>query len=72
MVGWFITDGIQGHDGATPGFLSSMYMKESEQGTFGIIVMFNRGSSLILDIELLTEFYPAILQLLLERAENLI
>jgi len=71
-LGWFITDGIQGHDGATPGFLSSMYMKESEQGTFGIIVMFNRGSSLILDIELLTEFYPAILQLLLERAENLI
>lgn len=71
-LGWFITDGIQGHDGATPWFLSSMYMKESEQGTFGIIVMFNRGSSLILDIELLSEFYPAILQLLLERAENLI
>ncbi|MFX1323273.1 MAG: serine hydrolase domain-containing protein, partial [Promethearchaeota archaeon] len=70
-LGWIITDGIQGHDGATPGFLSSMYMKESEHGTFGILVMFNRGSSLILDTELLTEFYPAILLLLLERAENL-
>ncbi|MFX0041726.1 MAG: serine hydrolase domain-containing protein [Candidatus Hodarchaeota archaeon] len=68
-LGWFVVDGIQGHDGATPGFLSSMYMEETEQGAYGIIVMFNRGSSLILDIELLTEFYPAILQLLLKRAE---
>ncbi len=68
-LGWFVIDGIQGHDGATPGFLSSMYMEESEQGTYGIIVMFNRGSSFVLDLELLTEFYPAILQLLLEKAE---
>ncbi|MFX1317245.1 MAG: serine hydrolase domain-containing protein [Promethearchaeota archaeon] len=72
-LGWLIAvDGTQGHDGATPGFLASMYMKESEKGTFGIVLMFNRGSSFVLDIELLTAFYPAILLLLFERAEDLL
>jgi CubicO group peptidase (beta-lactamase class C family) len=71
-LGWFVYgDEFQGHDGATPGYLSCMYMKEREEGTFGIIAMFNRGTSLTLDNDLIKVFYPSLLQLLLERAESL-
>jgi hypothetical protein len=58
-------------DGATPGYLANMFIKESEQGTFGVIVIFNRGTSFVLDIELLYKFFTKINQILLERAEDL-
>lgn len=71
-LGWFISEeGLQGHDGAVPGFLASMFINETGQGAYGIIVMFNRGSSFVLDIDLLTSFFPAINILVLEHAENL-
>jgi len=71
-LGWVIyEDGVQGHDGATFGYLANMYFKESGQGSYGMMVMFNRGSSFVLDIEFLTGFYTKVTQLLLERAEYL-
>jgi len=71
-LGWIIYgENFRGHDGATPGYLANKFIKESEQGTFGVILMFNRGTSFVLDIELLYKFFPKINQVLLERAEDL-
>ena len=71
-LGWFLYEGnFKGHGGATPGFSSNMYLKFTSGGTFGVILMFNRGSALIYDAELLNSFIPAINSLVLEEAERL-
>lgn len=71
-LGWFLyEDNFKGHGGATPGFSSNMFFKKTIEGNIGVIVMFNRGSALIYDEELLENFIPTINQLLLENAENL-
>ncbi|MFX1385482.1 MAG: serine hydrolase domain-containing protein, partial [Promethearchaeota archaeon] len=71
-LGWNLyKEGFKGHGGATPGFSSNLFFKETVQGTFGVILMFNRGSALIYDGALISSFIPAINALLLEEAENL-
>lgn len=71
-LGWFLYSGkIKGHGGATPGFSSNMYFKKTEEGTFGVILMFNRGSALIYDENLMNGFIPTINQLFFDRAELL-
>lgn len=71
-LGWLIYENnFRGHDGATPGYLANMFINENEKGTFGVILMFNRGISFAFDIELFYKFYPEINQILLERAEDL-
>ncbi|UCD01101.1 MAG: beta-lactamase family protein [Promethearchaeota archaeon] len=71
-LGWVLYEqGLQGHGGATPGFSSNMFIKESLQGDLGVIVMYNRGSALIFDDRLINNFLPAINNLLVEEAENL-
>ena len=71
-LGWLIYENnFRGHDGATPGYLANMFINENEKGSFGVILMFNRGISFAFDIELFYKFYPEINQILLERAEDL-
>ncbi|MFX1317246.1 MAG: serine hydrolase domain-containing protein, partial [Promethearchaeota archaeon] len=68
-LGWNLyKEGFKGHGGATPGFSSNLFFKENKQGTFGVILMFNRGSALIYDGALISSFIPAINALLLEEA----
>lgn len=71
-LGWnlFLED-IKGHGGATPGYSSNMVFKKTNEGNFGVIVMFNRGSALIWDEELVNNFIPTINQLLFEHAEKI-
>jgi len=71
-LGWNIYEGnFKGHGGATPGFSSNMFLKITNEGSFGVILMFNRGSALLYDSLLIYNFIPAINNLLLEEAENL-
>jgi CubicO group peptidase (beta-lactamase class C family) len=71
-LGWFLYDGnYKGHGGATPGFSSSMFLKNTNKGSFGVILMFNRGMALIFDSFLIYNIIPEINSLLLEEAENL-
>jgi len=70
--GWNIyLDGYKGHGGATPGYSSNTFFKKTDEGTFGVVVMFNRGSALIYDEKLITNYIPTINSLLLEEAESL-
>jgi CubicO group peptidase (beta-lactamase class C family) len=70
-LGWFLyEENFKGHSGATPGFSANMYFKKTNEGSFGVILMFNRGSALLLDLLLLNEFIPAINALLLGEAEK--
>ena len=71
-LGWnlFLED-IKGHGGATPGYSSNMVFKKTNEGNFGVIVMFNRSSALIWDEELVNNFIPTINQLLFEHAEKI-
>ncbi|MFW9942912.1 MAG: serine hydrolase domain-containing protein, partial [Candidatus Thorarchaeota archaeon] len=71
-LGWNIfSDGIIGHGGATPGFSSNMVFKKTNEGNFGMIIMFNRGSALIWDEELVNNFIPTVNQLIFEHAEKM-
>ncbi len=71
-LGWCIYEsGYKGHGGATPGFSANMWIKLSSRGSFGGIVMFNRGSALIYDYNLINSFIPEINKLLLIEAGKL-
>ncbi|MFW9872952.1 MAG: serine hydrolase domain-containing protein [Candidatus Thorarchaeota archaeon] len=71
-LGWNIfTEDIKGHGGATPGFSSNMIFKKTNEGNFGMIILFNRGSALTYDEELIINFIPTINQLIFKHAENL-
>ena len=70
--GWFLYRGEYiGHSGATPGYSSNMYFMKTSGSTFGVIVMFNRGSALIYDDALINRYISAINKLLLEEAQSL-
>lgn len=71
--GWNIySDDIVGHGGATPGFSSSMIIKKSSEETFGLILFFNRGSALVYDENLITNFIPKVNNLFFNQAEKLV
>jgi hypothetical protein len=71
-LGWFLYDNdLQGHGGATPGHSANLFLKDSVKGDIAIIVMYNRGSALIYDSQLIYGFVPSINNLLYERAEEL-
>jgi CubicO group peptidase (beta-lactamase class C family) len=71
-LGWnLFSEDIMGHGGATPGYSSNMVFKKTNEGNFGMIIMFNRGSALIWDEELVLNFIPRINQLIFEHAEKL-
>ena len=70
-LGWRWSNGGQGHGGAVPGFLAEFLMDDDPNPSFGIIHMFNRGSSWVHDDELLNEFQPSIRTLLFEEARRM-
>ena len=63
--------GYRGHGGATPGYSANLFIKKTHLGSFGVILMFNRGSALTFDEKLLFDFIPSINQLFAVRAEIL-
>ena len=70
--GWNIyLEGYKGHGGATPGFSSNAFFKKDSGSTLGVVIMFNRGSALLYDEVLLTNYIPTINGLLLKEAESL-
>ena len=72
-LGWNIfTENIIGHSGAVPGFSSNMIFKRTNENDYGMILLFNRGSALIYDDNLLTNFIPKINNLIFTEAEKLI
>lgn len=71
-LGWCLyDDDFVGHGGATPGFNSHMYLKRTESGTIGVIIMYNRGSALFWDEVLVSEFIPKINSLIKDEAERI-
>jgi CubicO group peptidase (beta-lactamase class C family) len=71
-LGWFLyKNGLQGHGGATPGYSANIFLKESVKGDIGVVVMYNRGSALIYDGDLIYGFLPLVNHLLYERAQEL-
>ncbi|MFX1379734.1 MAG: serine hydrolase domain-containing protein [Promethearchaeota archaeon] len=71
-LGWFIYEfGARGHGGATPGFSSNMVFRKTNEGSYGYILMFNRGSALIYDEKLITQFIPLINVILFDQAEDM-
>jgi CubicO group peptidase (beta-lactamase class C family) len=59
--GWNIYNNhLIGHAGATPGFFANMLFKRSENDNYGMILLFNRGSALVDDENLVKNFIPRI------------
>ena len=72
-LGWFLYEfDLRGHGGATPGFSANMFLRETGKGDLGVIVMYNRGSALIYDSQLIYGFLPSINNLLFNRAHELL
>jgi CubicO group peptidase (beta-lactamase class C family) len=65
------TEQTIGHGGAIPGYLAKIAFKTVSNGKYGIIIMLNKGSSLVHDSHLLDVFYPAIIDLLFNEAARL-
>ena len=71
-LGWMLYDNrLQGHSGAVIGYLASLFFKETENGAFGGILMFNRGFIHKSDDVLKNIFFPTISKLIFEEAEHL-
>jgi CubicO group peptidase (beta-lactamase class C family) len=67
--GWNIyTDNLIGHGGATPGFSANIVFKRSENDNYGMILLFNRGSALVYDENLINNFIPRINSLIFNQA----
>ena len=70
--GWNLYErGYKGHGGATPGYSADVFFRKTHGGSYGVVLMFNRGSALIYDYMLINTYLPAINGLLLEEAESL-
>ena len=71
-LGWPLYDEqIIAHGGAVPGYLAQIAFKTVSNGKYGIVFMFNKGSSLVHDTYLLNTFFPAIIDLLFDEAARL-
>jgi hypothetical protein len=64
-------DGWQGHSGATPGYFAQMLMRETDSGSYGVILMMTYGCSITeCDFEWFDKYFETIRDLLLEEAEK--
>jgi CubicO group peptidase (beta-lactamase class C family) len=71
-LGWPLYSGdIIGHGGATPGYLAQISFKTVSNGKYGIVFMFNKGSSLVHDEYLLNTFFPSMVGTLFDEAARL-
>lgn len=71
-LGWQLWgEGLQGHGGAVPGFLSEMIFQQSVPEDYGVILMMNTGCSLgVCDREWLDSYFYRIRDILLEEAST--
>ena len=70
-LGWpLFEDHIIGHGGATPGYLAQIAFQTVGNSKYGIVILLNRGSSLVHDEYLLDTFFPAIVTLLFDEAKQ--
>ena len=71
-LGWpLFTNSLIGHGGALPGYLNQIAFKTVNNGTYGIVFSFNKGSSIVQDDYLLDTFFPSMVNLLFEEAARL-
>jgi hypothetical protein len=71
-LGWpLYTDNTIGHSGAIPGYLAQIAFKTVSNGKYGIVFMFNKGSSLAQDDYLTNTFLPAMINVLFDEASQL-
>ncbi len=69
-LGWIYQNDIQGHSGGVWGFLSEMYFRETDMGSYGAILLVNRATVFMVDTSF-TSHHAAIYELLFEEAERL-
>ena len=71
-LGWPIyLQNIIAHGGAVPGYLAQIAFKTVDNGKYGIVFLFNQGSSLVHDDFLLNTFFPSLINLLFDEAARL-
>jgi CubicO group peptidase (beta-lactamase class C family) len=71
-LGWpLYTQQTIGHGGAVPGYFAQITFRKVSNGKIGILIMLNKGSSLVHDSQLLDVFFPAIIDLLFNEAARL-
>ena len=71
-LGWpLYTENIIAHGGAIPGYISNMAFKTVSNGKYGIVVMFNKGSSLAQDDYLINTIFPSMIEILFHEAARL-
>ena len=71
-LGWEWKFGGQGHGGGVPGFISDFLMDNGTNPSYGIIYMFNRGSSWVHDTDILDKFQPSLRTLLFEETKRML
>ena len=69
-LGWQLWgDGLQGHGGAVPGFLSEIIFQQAEPDAYGVVIMMNVGCSIgVCDRDWLDAHFYAIRDILLAEA----
>ena len=60
-----------GHGGGTPGYLADIAFQTVDNSKYGIVLLTNRGSSLVEDDYLMNSFLPNMITLLFEQASKL-
>jgi CubicO group peptidase (beta-lactamase class C family) len=71
-LGWFLSaDGLQGHSGTVPGYIANMRYNKTGQGSYGIILMLDRGYVLGNDMDPVDNFYSPVNQLLWQEAQRM-
>jgi CubicO group peptidase (beta-lactamase class C family) len=71
-LGWpLYQDQIIGHGGAVPGYLAEIAFKTEGNSKFGIVLLLNRGDSLVEDDYLINLFLPKVINLLFDEATQL-
>ena len=71
-LGWFLcTDNTIEHGGGIAGYLACIAFKTVSNGKYGILFTLNKGSSIVYDDSLLSNFLPSLINLLFEEAVKL-
>jgi CubicO group peptidase (beta-lactamase class C family) len=73
-LGWPIyRDDLFGHSGAILGYLSQVILKSEDDEKFGIVILVNRGITLVPDVQdLLDTFFPKMVDLLFNETDRLL
>jgi hypothetical protein len=71
-LGWFLSaDGLQGHSGSVYGSMANIWYNKTGQGSYGIMLLLNRGYALGDDMGYVDDFYTVVDQLLRQEAQKI-